>query len=116
MPTTIIKNDKLQKFIATTTIGAALIFMTSVVPSQAQPRPPIGNNSRIPGLGSLGTYPDLNKENLRQSGRNYLARLCYRFGSEYGRLLRAQTNDDGSIVCDMERASFVISERQRFGG
>jgi hypothetical protein len=99
--------------LVTLSVSVPLIFVIPVtLPAQAQTAP-IGMNSRIPGIGSLGTNPGFKGANGQQSG--YYANLCNRLSrGQYGRFVRAQPYTNNKVSCDMERASFLVLPQQRF--
>jgi hypothetical protein len=107
-------NPATEKLFASVVVGiSSLTFAIPVtLPAQAQ-SVPIGMNSRIPGVGSLGTNPGFKGANGQQSG--YYANLCNRLSrGQYGRFVRAQPYMSNKVTCDMERASFLVLPQQRF--
>lgn len=103
---------KLSSLVAAS--GAALLLGGCIVSlAQAQPAPN-GINSRIPGVGSLGTNPGYRDQTSQD--KYYFDQLCIRFGSQYGaKPIRSYPDKHNNVICDMDRASFVIPWRKRFG-
>jgi hypothetical protein len=103
----------LPKLLITSAVGTFIMSaILSTLPAQAQ-RAPIGINSRIPGVGSLGTNPGFKGVNTQQRG--YYADICIRVSrGAYGEFIKAQPYVSGKIACDMKNASFLVLPHQRF--
>lgn len=103
----------LSKSLIISAVGTSSLFaILPTLPAQAQ-RAPIGINSRIPGVGSLGTNPEFKV--IKEQQRGYYASVCIRVSrGAYGEFIKAQPYVSGRIACDMKNASFLVLPHQRF--
>ena len=102
----------ITRLIASLVITSSAFSTLVTLPAQAQTAP-IGMNSRIPGVNSLGTYPGFKGVQAEQSG--YYPNVCKRWsGGQYGRLIHAQPYYNGNVSCTMERACFMVTYKQQY--